>query len=282
MRSKVKTKTYSKNRKAFAGGKNFLQVNRKLVKNIGCKATCFLAHLVSQLDYFEGRGKLSGGWFFSTHKAIEDQIGLTAKEQRSITTKLKSMNLIETKLVHGSGLKTLNYFLIKMNNIEPLVSNKGDKKSEGLSRKVMEVPAKKTGMSLTKGDAKDNRLKENKKKIVLLTSKEPKKGSTLTACGSQALPFSISNPVAGSGVTTPELKSNMNFYEAKSDRTKVDPVGVLPDKAHDPKNKLQASAIDPLESTQSDSANSSADIEECSLEEFADMEEAIRKACMYR
>jgi len=96
----------------------FLVVNKKLAKKIGLHETVLLADLISKEQYFIENNQIQNGWFFNTAKNIQEDTSLTAHQQRKAIKKLKSLGIIETKLVgipaklHFKIIenKLLNYF----------------------------------------------------------------------------------------------------------------------------------------------------------------------------
>ena len=77
----------------------FLVVNKELAKKIGLNETVLLADLISKEQYFIDNNKMTDEWFFNTAKNIQADTTLTSHQQRKAIKNLKSLGIIETKLI---------------------------------------------------------------------------------------------------------------------------------------------------------------------------------------
>ena len=91
----------------------FLIVNKELAKQVGLKAAVLLADLISKEEYFISKG-MTDGWFFNTAKNIESDTSLTSHQQRKAIKHLKSLGIIETKVV---GIPAKQHFKIIENKL---------------------------------------------------------------------------------------------------------------------------------------------------------------------
>ena len=96
----------------------FLVVNKELARKVGLNETVLLSDLISKEQYFIENKQIQDGFFFNTAKNIQADTTLTAHQQRKCIKNLKSLGIIETKLVgipaklHFKIIenKLLNYF----------------------------------------------------------------------------------------------------------------------------------------------------------------------------
>lgn len=95
--------------------KNYILVNKKMLKKIGLEETIMLGELCSEYDYWEKSNKVTDGYFFSTIKNVEENTSFGEKKQRRILNRLKEMNIVEIKLM---GMPAKRY--IKLNEKELL------------------------------------------------------------------------------------------------------------------------------------------------------------------
>ena len=78
--------------------KNYITVNKDLIKKIGLKEAVLLGELASEYSYWEIQDKLEDGYFYSTVDNIEENTTLSEYEQRKVMNKLKDMGIIEIKV----------------------------------------------------------------------------------------------------------------------------------------------------------------------------------------
>ena len=96
----------------------FLVVNKELARKVGLNETVLLSDLISKEQYFIENKQIQDGFFFNTAKNIQADTTLTSHQQRKCIKNLKSLGIIETKLVgipaklHFKIIenKLLNYF----------------------------------------------------------------------------------------------------------------------------------------------------------------------------
>ena len=92
----------------------FLVVNKELAKKIGLHEVVLLADLISKEQYFIENKQLNEGYFFNTAKNIQADTTLTSHQQRKAIKNLKSLGIIETKLI---GIPAKQHFKIIENKL---------------------------------------------------------------------------------------------------------------------------------------------------------------------
>lgn len=82
-------------------GDAFIQVNKKLIKEIGLHEAILIAELFSERRYWRNENKLvEGEWFYSTRENLEENTGLTPYYQREALNNLEQLGIIETKMMN--------------------------------------------------------------------------------------------------------------------------------------------------------------------------------------
>jgi hypothetical protein len=114
----------------------FLVVNKKLAKEIGLNETVLLADLISKEQYFIENKQIEEGWFFNTSKNIQADTTLTAHKQRKCIRNLKSLGIIETKLV---GIPAKLHFKIIENNLLNYFTTMCEKTAKQLIKKTQTI-----------------------------------------------------------------------------------------------------------------------------------------------
>ena len=117
----------------------FLVVNKKLASEIGLHETVLLADLISKEQYFKEKEYSNyemGGWFFNTAKNIQEDTSLTAHQQRKAIKKLKSLGIIETKLV---GIPAKLHFKIIENKLLSYFTTSYSKTEEQVVKKTQTI-----------------------------------------------------------------------------------------------------------------------------------------------
>lgn len=95
--------------------RNFITVNKDLIKTLGLEEAVLFGELCSEYDYWEKQEQLKDGYFFSTIENIENNTTLSEHKQRKALEKLKKLNIIETKVM---GIPAKRY--IKINEEQVL------------------------------------------------------------------------------------------------------------------------------------------------------------------
>lgn len=110
---------------SLIASRNFIAVNKTLIKVFGLDEAIMLGELASEFEYWQEQGRLDeDNFFFSTVENIEDNTGIKEKRQRAILNNLKEKGVVEMKL---KGLPAKRY--IKINEaqlVSILMNNSGE------------------------------------------------------------------------------------------------------------------------------------------------------------
>ena len=86
---------------------NFIMVNREIAVKLGINAAVMIAELANEEQYYETRGELENGWFYSSINNIEEKTTLKRYKQDTAINALKEVGLVETKVY---GMTAKRYF----------------------------------------------------------------------------------------------------------------------------------------------------------------------------
>lgn len=86
---------------------NYIMVNREIAVKLGLNAAVVIAELASQEQYYETRGELENGWFYSSIENMEEKTTLKRYKQDKAINALKESGLVETKVY---GMPAKRYF----------------------------------------------------------------------------------------------------------------------------------------------------------------------------
>lgn len=82
----------------FIASRNYIIVNKDIIKTIGLEEAIILGELTSEYDYWDKQNKLEDGFFYSSVKNIEDNTTLSEHKQRKAINKLKQLGILEIQL----------------------------------------------------------------------------------------------------------------------------------------------------------------------------------------
>lgn len=117
--------------------RNFIAVNKTLVKIFGLEEAIILGELASEYAYWQDRNELDAeGFFFSTVENIEENTALKEKRQRKAINNLQNAGIIEIKL---KGLPAKRYIKISTEQLTPILLNNSGEMSETSSAKKAEL-----------------------------------------------------------------------------------------------------------------------------------------------
>jgi hypothetical protein len=106
--------------------KNFIGVNKFILKQFGPSAALFLSQLVSMHCYADEQNAFAShpvygdGWFYQKVEDIEDMLGIGEKEQRSVVRILKESGVIEMQVF---DLPPRRYFRINIQIFNDIIEN---------------------------------------------------------------------------------------------------------------------------------------------------------------
>jgi len=153
--------------------KNYITVNKQLIKIIGLEETIMLGELASEYEYWEGQDKLENEYFYSTLDMVEQNTTLTAYQQRKALKVLQDMGLVEVVI---KGLPPKRYVKINEDAIVKKLNIKLLKNLTIKSEKTKQLKVKKLNINnniINKNiNNKENIIKESFKKPTLDEVKE--------------------------------------------------------------------------------------------------------------
>lgn len=99
---------------------NYIVVNKQLARVFGLEEALILGELASEMEYWQQRGELKDGYFYSTIENVKDSTTLSDKRQRSALGTLKDAGIIDVKL---AGLPAKRYIRINENQLAQILLN---------------------------------------------------------------------------------------------------------------------------------------------------------------
>lgn len=99
---------------------NYIVVNKQLARLFGLEEALLLGELASELEYWQQRGELQDGYFFSTIDNVKEATTLSDKRQRSALNTLKEAGIISVKL---AGLPAKRYIRINEKQLAQILLN---------------------------------------------------------------------------------------------------------------------------------------------------------------
>lgn len=153
--------------------RNYIAVNKELIKCIGLDETILLGELASECEYWLSQEKLEDGYFYSTIDMVEQNTTLTDYQQRKAIKVLQDMGLVEVVI---KGLPPKRYIKINEDTILKILENKNLKNLRIKTQKTKELNLKKLEINNNiinkKINNKENITKESFKKPSLEEVKE--------------------------------------------------------------------------------------------------------------
>lgn len=144
--------------------RNFITLNKELIKLLGIDEAIMIGELASEYDYWEKQGKIENGYFFSTAENVEENTTLSEYKQRKALNKLKALNLVSVEV---KGMPAKRYIKIQEEELLKFLGIQFLKNYGTSSEKIKELEPKK----LRGNNNKDNNNKNNNK----TSKKESKK-----------------------------------------------------------------------------------------------------------
>lgn len=140
---------------------NYIVVNKQLARAFGLEAAIMLGELASEMEYWQQRGELQDGFFYSTIENVKDSTTLSDKRQRSALTTLKEAGIIDVKL---AGLPAKRYIRIKEKQLaQILLNNSGENGGTSFAETAeQETPKQQTNNN------KENSNKNNNNKEIYI------------------------------------------------------------------------------------------------------------------
>lgn len=131
---------------------NYIVVNKQLAQAFGLEEAVILGELASEMEYWQQRGELNDGFFYSTIENVKDSTTLTEKRQRSALKALKEAGIIDVKL---AGLPAKRYIRINEEQLATILLNNNSENGRTSSAKSADLGAPKRRTN-------NNNIKNNK------------------------------------------------------------------------------------------------------------------------
>ena len=131
---------------------NYIIVNKTLIQALGLDCAVLFGELAGEHLYWESRGELQDGFFYSTVQNVEQAIGLSDYKQRECLKKLESEGLIDVKV---SGMPPVRYVRINESAILKKFEFQFSKNLSFNSQKISEL-------NLKKFETNNNKTNNNK------------------------------------------------------------------------------------------------------------------------
>lgn len=148
--------------------RNYITLNKDILKEIGLEETVILGELASEYDYWYKQGKLEDGYFFSTIENIEMNTTLSEHKQRKAINNLKDLGIIE---VVNKGLPKRRYIKLNEEKILYLLNEIMEKNSSSNPLKIQGMVTENLKIN---NNINNNNINNNKESNINIT-KESKK-----------------------------------------------------------------------------------------------------------
>ena len=166
--------------------KNYIVVNKDLMRTLGIEEAILLSELAGEYEYFKKQYAFEDGWFYSTVENIEKNTTLSQYKQKKALDNLQKLGIVE---VQKKGLPARRFIKINEKNLYDTINNKlknltTSEKTQTLtkihkSQKNLIGSDKKTlSLELKKLDCNNNKqitLKKSNKEKNIYSAKSPKK-----------------------------------------------------------------------------------------------------------
>lgn len=152
---------------------NYIVVNKQLARVFGLEEAVILGELASEMEYWQQRGELKDGYFYSTIENVKESTTLSDKRQRSALGALKDAGIVDVKL---AGLPAKRYVRINEKQLAQILLNNCSQNGETSSAKTEELETPKRQAN----NNKENSNKKNNNKeiyIVILNYLNSKTGA---------------------------------------------------------------------------------------------------------
>ena len=131
---------------------NYIVVNKQLARAFGLEEALILGELASEMEYWQRRGELKDGYFYSTIENVKESTTLSDKRQRSALNTLKDAGIIDVKL---AGLPAKRYIRINEKQLAAILLNNSSENGEASFAKTEELET-------PNQQGNNNNLKNNK------------------------------------------------------------------------------------------------------------------------
>ena len=137
---------------------NYIVVNKQLARAFGLEEALMLGELASEMEYWQQRGELKDGYFYSTIENVKDSTTLSDKRQRSALNTLKDAGIVDVKL---AGLPAKRYIKINEEQLAAFLLNSNCRNGKASSAKTEELETpKQQGNNNNSNNNKNSNNKE--------------------------------------------------------------------------------------------------------------------------
>lgn len=179
---------------------NYIVVNKQLARAFGLEEAVILGELASEMEYWQQRGELKDGYFYSTIENVKDSTTLSDKRQRSALNALKEAGIIDVKL---AGLPAKRYIRINENQLAQILLNNSCENSAASSAEKEELEAPK--QQRNNNNSKRNKNNNNQDIYIAVIEYLNSKAGTHYRAGSKATQQHINARLA-EGFTVDDFK----------------------------------------------------------------------------
>lgn len=120
--------------------RNFITVNKELIKALGLEEAILLGELASEYDYWSNKNEIENGYFYSTIENIEEKTTLSAYKQRKCLENLKKSNIIDVQI---KGMPAKRYIKIYEEQLFKIFNSKLLKNLTTRCEKILQQDVKK-------------------------------------------------------------------------------------------------------------------------------------------
>lgn len=139
--------------------RNFIAVNKTLIKAFGLEEAIILGELASEYQYWVERGEIdSEGYFYSTVENVENNTTIKEKRQRAALNNLIEAGVIEMKL---KGIPAKRHIKIKAEQLTPILLGMDGGTDGTSSAKMAELDAPDGRTNKNKANNNKNNNKNN-------------------------------------------------------------------------------------------------------------------------
>lgn len=133
---------------------NYIVVNKQLARAFGLEEALLLGELASEMEYWQQRGELKDGFFYSTIENVKESTTLSDKRQRSALNTLKDAGIVDVKL---AGLPAKRYIKINEKQLAAFLLNSDCANGETSSANLEELETpKRQGNNNNSNNNKNN------------------------------------------------------------------------------------------------------------------------------
>ena len=160
---------------------NYIVVNKQLARVLGLEGAVMLGELASEMEYWQQRGELSDGFFYSTIENVKDSTTLSDKRQRSALAALKDAGIVDVKL---AGLPAKRYIRINEKQLAQMLLNNDSENGKTSSAESAKLDAPKQQTNNNKSNS--NKNNNNKEIYIAIVEYLNSRAGTHYKAGSKA------------------------------------------------------------------------------------------------